>query len=159
MAKLSDIEKAILNALGDKAVLNLIGTTAVRAIKRRTKTGKGVPDNFARSQKLPEFKQSTIKRRQYAKRAGELTGEGATVKKTNVTRTGELLNSVTYEISGNSVDIKLKDDANVKKAGHLLGINKGYQFMRVSKNEFRQLTEVVSARVSAAIKRLKINQL
>lgn len=97
-AKLKDLPKIIEQALKSKPVLNAAGKSAVRAIQKRTRVGKGVADNLQPPQKLPPLSKTTKKIRNYLKKQGKLNGLGATPGKSNLTRTGQLISDITFKI-------------------------------------------------------------
>lgn len=158
MSSLSDIDKIIRQALSTAAVKDAIGKSATRQIKTRTRTGKGVEKNLEKSQKLPGLKPKTKTRRRQLKRAGGLTGRGATPAKSNLTRSGKLVDSVQYERTADGVEIKL-DRSQEEKAQALIQINRGYTFMKLSKAEFNRVVKAVQGTVNGILNRINFNKL
>jgi len=159
MSKLSDIQKLVAKALTEEAVLDAIGKSAVRAIKRRTRAGSGVEENLKSAKKLPKLKDQTKARRRRLKRAGGLTAKGATPAKSNLSRSGKLIDSVTYEVGDGNVEIKLKTSAQQEKAKELINIDSGYKFMKLSKAEFRRAIKAATGAITPILKRININNL
>lgn len=70
----------------------------INMIRIRTRLGYGVSENDGRKKKLLPIKESTIEERKRLRKHGRLSEETAPTR-SNLTRTGELLESLTYKIS------------------------------------------------------------
>lgn len=143
MAKLSDIDKFIKKKLESKEILETIGEIAVESIKKRTRLGRGVKENGGASHKLPILKEKTVTNRKALKRSGQLTGKGATPRKSGLNQTGELLDSIDYKVKSKSVEISVGNDQE-RKAENVLSISPNFSFMKLSKAELNRVFKEVS---------------
>lgn len=159
MAKLSDLPKIVEQALNSRKILDAVGRSVSTDLVKRTKVGKGVKENFDPPHKLPELKDNTVKTRRSLRKSGRLTGKGATPKKSNVTRSGEMLDSVTYGVGRGQVEIKLQGREQEKKATRLLAVSPDYQFMRVSKQEFNRAVKLASKFIGQILSKINITDL
>lgn len=158
-AKLSDIGRIIEQALKSKTVLEAGGKSATRAIKKRTRLGKGVKENLGPSHKLPQLKTKTVTNRKLLKKKGELTGVGATPAKSAVNRSGEMIDSVNFGVGRGKLEIKLKGSKQEMKAQNLLKISSDYAFMNLSKAEFNRMIKSMSGAITQILKRINFNKL
>lgn len=131
----------------DKKLLEDIGSYIEEQIRKRTRLGKGVADQGAKFEKLSPLKRETIERRKALKKSGDLTGP-TTPKKSNLTLTGSMLESLGYTVQGNKIilDIDGKDPSggdNRKKAEHH---NKTRPFLYLSDTELKTIERMIRKR-------------
>ena len=137
--EIKKLAKSITN-LGSQSVLDPLGEELVDRIKKRTRLGKGVKDNFGPSHALPKLQDKTKANRRRLKKQGKLTGPKATPAKSGLNRTGQMLDSMTHKSGENSLEIKL-DALGEKKAEELIALDSQWTFMNISKAEFRGLLD------------------
>jgi hypothetical protein len=115
-ASLKDIGKIIAQALQSVPVLTEGGKAAVEAVQLRTRLGRGVQEEEGASQPLPKLKPKTKKNRKRLAKEGKLTGLGATPGKSNLTRTGQLLESLGFRVGKGHLEINLTNAEAKRKA-------------------------------------------
>jgi hypothetical protein len=139
----SRIEKALNDVVGKKAMIAM-GQFARELIVKRTRLGYGVEDNFAPRKKLGALKASYVKQRSMFEGLDSTTRP----KKSNLTRTGEMLESLESKyVRKGLVLIEPKGARNRKVAlyntqevTYANGYTKPARiFNRVSDNEYRQI--------------------
>lgn len=158
MAKLSDIKDLIDNALKSKIVLEAGAEAAIRAIPTRTRLGKGVSDNLGPTNPLPALKNKTVRNRTRLKKIGQLTGPGATPKKSGLNKSGTLLDSLEVKIKPDGFEITVPPQEE-KKVQALLKIDSKFQFMRLSAAEFNRVVTAMTKQVEQVIKKIKFTDL
>lgn len=154
MAKLQDLGKIVLSAINSKAVLSVAGEEAVRSIQTRTRTGKGVTEANGSPTKLPKLKPKTVANRRSAKNTGKATSEFFSPKKSNLTLTGQMIESVSHKAINGEVSIILNNDEAKRKAGEVLKVDPRYEFMNLSKAEVTRMVRVITAEVTAILRKI-----
>jgi len=102
------IDKA-LDQLTTGDSLKSIGAFEAELIKRRSRLGFGVPEDFGPKVKFEPLAPSTIKARKKKQLAAETS-----VNKSNLTETGQLLNDIVAKIKGRETIIGHTKDRNKK---------------------------------------------
>ena len=133
-----------------------IAEDAAERIKRRTRLGYGVKDGrrSGKRERLKETKESYRKARARDKKRGRLSST-TTVKKSNLTRTGQLLASIRGRSSGTAAIIETKggrDDgrSNSEVAGYVA--ENGRPFFELTDKELKGLRNTIKKDL---IKRLR----
>ncbi len=101
-----NIEHLIKNVVTD-SLLETLGERAVDLIRKRTRLGYGVTSDEklgATQQKLDGLTASTKEKRARLAEQGRLSSE-TTPAKSNLTETGELLNSIRFRIQGRRLEV------------------------------------------------------
>ncbi len=158
-AKLKDLGKILRSALTSKRLLEAVGKSATRSIKKRTRVGKGVKENLDGPHKLPQLKSKTVSVRKSLKRSGRLSGKAASPTKSNVTRSGDMVDSIEFAVGKSKIEIKLGSSEQETKAERLLDINSDYQFMRISKQEFKRAVQSATKLLEQILKRINFTEL
>jgi hypothetical protein len=158
MAKLTDLDKLIQQAIDSETILTKAAKILEETVKARTRSGQGVLKNLGTTHPLPELKESTVRRRNRLARNGGLTGPGAVPEKSGLNRTGELLNSVKVTPTKKQMEVTVGVD-QVQKVDELLSINKKYQFMRISSEEFEKALKTIENKLDGLIKKITITDL
>lgn len=129
-----------------------LGDDLVVRIRKRTRLGKGAKGIDHPATKLPPLKKNTVQRRKLAKRVGTLTGRGATPGKSGINRSGKTLNRMHSRVVGTTLEIKLdKDGEDVAK--HLLRRDSQWEFMNLTKPEFKGLILGIERIIDKSIRR------
>jgi hypothetical protein len=137
----------LLNVAAKKSQIGPLAQEAVRIIVKRTRLGYGLDTNMGSKIRLKaggsggSFKESYLKVRQRAKRNGILDGT-ASIKKVNLTFTGQLLRSVEAKVEDGKIYIAPFGDRNDgKKNQDIARYNEdaGRKFIGVTQLEFNQL--------------------
>jgi hypothetical protein len=158
MAKVSDIPRIVKRLLEREVILKEGAKAIERAIPRRTRLGKGVKENLGPTHKLPSLRESTVSIRKKLKKTGGLTGPGATPKKSGFNRTGDSLNNLKVEVSRGKIEVSLAP-ADQDKLIDALQIDPDYQFMRLSRAEFRRMLIAMTKRIEQALKKICFTEL
>jgi len=129
-----------VNELTKSSTLKVVGKYTKEAVVKRTRLGKGV-DKLAGSQKKLSIKDSTKKTRARLKKRGMLSDK-TTPRKANLTRSGEMLDSIDYKVNNSDSSVTVAaDPANQRKVNELEEM--GHKFMNLTKGEFKGLVEVL----------------
>jgi len=142
-----DLKKKVDKALRDvlsKNTFDDIGKMTAEQIKTRTRLGKGVPASEGPFQPLKPLTPATVGIRTGKKRAGKLNAL-TTPKKSNLTETGELLDSLKYQSSNTEVRIYIEGQQNQKKANDQVA--QGRKFMNLSKTEVREIIKYLQKKI------------
>lgn len=139
--------KILSGATGNKTK-ELVGEKASRSIVGKAKAGKNAD---AKSQK--PLRQSTINKRANAAKAGRLAPDTSPAT-SNLTRTGELLNSVTYDTrKANTVTIKPTGRDNIKKTRELE--DAGFTYLGLTDSEIRKIEDIINQQIQIELDKLK----
>lgn len=156
--KLTDLQKIVLQAVKEvrkKENLQEAGELAIKAMKIRTRTGRGVNEPEGKTVALKKLEPTTKKVRRHLKKKGKLTGENAQPAKSGVNRSGKTLDSLHAEAKEGFLQIKL-DAAGELVQKFLQQIDKArFTFMNLSKGEARIITEYLENKVESINKKLK----
>ena len=145
----SKIIDDVTRYLKEKKTLTVIGDYNEDTIRKRTRLGKGV-DTTAGAQTKLEIKDSTFKIRKELKKKGKLSSK-TTPAKANLTRSGEMLDSLHSEVNTADTSVTTKvSKPNQRKANKLA--KGGHKFLNLTKGEFKGLVEVL---VRGLLKRIK----
>ena len=129
--------------------VNSIGKYTSSTIKKRTRLGKGVDRTGGPQTKL-EIKENTKRTRRYLRRAGSLSAKTQPAK-ANLTRSGKMLDSVHYTVSGDRKEITTKVAPKQQNKANELD-RMGHKFMDLTKGEIKGLIELL---VRALLKQIK----
>lgn len=147
----------ILDELEDE--MDDVGEVIIDLIKNRTRKGYGVDANYGSKGKLAPLQPST---KEYRKRyRGKLSSE-TKPKKSNLTFTGSMLDSLKAKVKGFSVLVRptgrdSKGVPNLQKAGQLTKGGKHMKarpFLYLSQIEINRLTKDIRKRVASIIDKL-----
>lgn len=142
---MSDIEVAIRKKVEEKLALllspqtlNTVGATFAEQIKKRTRLGYGVPDPGVAQEKLKPLSDDYKKWRKENK---SKLSDATTPAKSNLTQTGEMLDSITYRVEGRSVILFFSNAFAKYKAW--ANTERGRPFFTLSKAERKQLRDLL----------------
>lgn len=142
-----DLKKQVdtaLSAVLNKQTFNEIGKITADSIKNRTRLGKGVNQTEGKLEALIPLKETTKARRGAKKKAGKLSAQ-TTPARSNLTDTGEMLDSLKYESSATEVRIYIEGANNQKKA--IDQANAGRKFMNLSKSEVNTVLRYLQKKI------------
>lgn len=140
----------LIHELEDKALYSEIGQDVSKNVKDRTRSGFGVEDNGAKAVKLKALKSSYKKERRRLRKTGKLSSDTSPAK-SNLTKTGEMVDSVTYTADPKSVNIYIKGPKNKEKAKYQ--VNEGRSFMNLSKREIQDITDIIEEKLKKDIRK------
>ena len=115
--KVEDRLKKIQRGLRGNRLLNEVGDEVISDNRREARTGKGFnskPEVGQKRTKMPKLAETTIEHRKYLKRAKNTeTTDVFSVKRSNLTVSGQLLSSIVKEIKNGALIIKLSDQKRI----------------------------------------------
>lgn len=149
-----------LAKLVDISLMKILGDFARELIIKRTRLGYGVVIPEAEKTRLKPLKESYIEVRKKDKKKGRLFNE-TTPRKSNLTRTGQMLDSIRYWIRDNgyrkAIELFVPDSrrndgrTNNEVAGHVQ--SNGRIFFNLSKQEKTQIKRLAIKELRARIKK------
>lgn len=145
-----------LNELTSQSNLSPIATDLTEIIRRRTRLGYGVEKTGQPKQKLQPLASSTVRSRARKKSHGALS-EKTSPKKSNLTETGQMLDSLRGRAINKLIEIGPTGDRNKKlTAYHQLGNAKlpKRRFLNLAREDIRQLTAVMQDRFSIILEKV-----
>lgn len=139
---ISRIESAIKDTVSNKEKKK-VAEFALNVVVKRTRLGYGVKENFGKKEKLAKLKDSYVDKRKKFTGLSSLTRP----KKSNLTRTGSMLDSMKAKFQGKTIVIAPTGKRNIEAAlGNSQDVtySNGYTkparvFNRVSQLEFNQI--------------------
>lgn len=143
------VEKA-LDDLTNSKNLSSIANDLAFVIKRRTRLGYGVEKSGDNKEKLAALKTSTVASRKKKKKKGNLAQETSPTK-SNLTESGQMLNSLQGRAINKMIEIGPTGDRNKKlTAYHQLGNTKmaARKYLNLAKEDIKQLTATMQDRFS-----------
>jgi len=119
-------------------------------IKKRTRLGKGVPSQGAAAEPLKKLSNEYKLQRRELKKQGLLSGD-TTPAKTNLTKTGSMLDNIIAEVRNSSivVDIKGTDKFRMSNRKKAELVSKERPFMNLSKAELREVDRIIRKFIEA----------
>lgn len=138
-----------LDEVSDKDAMDDIGGELVEDIKKRTRLGQGVDKSLGRQSKFKPLAASTKKSRGYKSKRGELKGR-TTPAKSNLTETGDMLNSLDHKASKGNVTV----DVSSKEADKAEYVSEDRPFMNISKAQDRKIKKKIEEDLAKQLKKL-----
>lgn len=156
MADLKKVIKEINDALddiGSAENMKALGMEMVSVIRKRVRvsTKGSVASQFGPQEKIKELSDTSVKIRKQLKKEGLLSSY-TTPTRSNLTRTGAMLNSMTADAKKDEVEIKFITKENERKAREVQ--DAGRPFMFVSDRELRGLVKFLVDIVEKRLKKL-----
>lgn len=159
MTKFKKDMKKVIDEFDKKETMRDVGNFAADRIVKRTRLGKGVSEKGGDSQPLKRLSDGYKKQRK--KKSTELS-QFTTPGKSNLTRTGQMLDSVKVtEVdqgralvapTGNRTDSKINKLNNLDVAGY---VSKDRPFLNLSKAELLALNRYVREKIEALLKKFR----
>lgn len=150
---LKDLKKAldrVINGLGDQAQMSKIAKKATEQVHDRTKKGFGVDKHEGPKKRLKGLKDSYKTKRKKLKRQGRLADD-TTPSKSNLTKSGAMLDNIKYEAKKGEATVYISGGKNKQKATYQA--NAGRTFMNLSKNEAKELVNIIEKEINDDIKK------
>ncbi len=139
--------KTLLDSTIDRQLMDTIGDHTSLVVKERTRRGYGVAKNEGPKKRLKGISESTKKRRKGLAAQGQLSSE-TSPNKSNLTRTGKMLDDIAYRAKANEVLIYLKGNSSTKAKKNA---DLGRIFMNLSKSEISIITKIVEEEIKKGI--------
>ena len=142
MKTLEKAKEELLDTIQD------VGDEAANLIRKRTRLGYGVAEKGASKHKL------TALNEKYARRRKHLINTSLTTpKRSNLTQTGEMLDSLTaVKKSDDTVEITFSSEEAMDKA--TWNTDKGRPFNNLSRSEIRQLKQSIQTKLDKILKKI-----
>lgn len=140
----------LIDSVGDAATMDKVGKTLAKTVKTRTRRGFGVKNTGGSSKKLNKLSNPYKKQRKGLKRKGILSAE-TTPAKSNLTKTGQLLDSVKGDGKKGEARIYIDGQQNVKKAQDQA--QAGREFMNLNKAEIKDAIDILEQDLNSDIKK------
>lgn len=157
MSSLKNMQRELINAIEgavNKQMMKTFGEEGVEIIKKRTLRGTGLTDSEeGKAERFPSHKPNTITRRKLHKKKGELSSD-TSVRKSNLTKTGQMLQSTVSRASNGSFTIELGSRKDKNKAIALL--QDGRVFIGFTKNEINKLRKKIKEKMSQNLDRVRL---
>lgn len=144
IAKLETLVDDVIN----KEVTDKVGRKVAKTVRERTRKGFGVKANGGRKERLKKLKKPTKKIRQDLKKKGQLSGK-TTPNRSNLTRSGRMLDNIGYSASDKEVTIAPKGKEQLKARD----VSKDRPFMNLSKTEIKEVTKLVAEEIIKGIRK------
>lgn len=154
----SNVEKSLQELTSNKT-LDLISKKTAEIITRRTRLGSGVEETGARKTPLAKLASSTKKSRSYKRSRGQLSDK-TSPNKSNLTETGEMLDSIKGRAINRMIEISPTGQRNKRLAAyHQLGrtsptIMPSRKFLNLSFEDIRQLTAAMQDEFTKILNRV-----
>lgn len=148
MSKVLDLTKIVddlVEQITSRELKKIIGEYIVERIQRRTRLGKGVQEFKGQPEKLKPLSKSYIKKRIKDSNLSSKT----TPKRSNLTRTGQMLDDLTFKIQGDKIEVGFKSRKSALKAGY---VSDDRPFLTLSKPEYEGLERIVRDYVKKALR-------
>jgi hypothetical protein len=154
--KLQQLRKELSNAI-DRFEASEFFEKMPDVIRERTRNGYGITGDNGKIVSLPDLAESTIMRREYLERKGELSNE-TTPFLSNFTESGTTLDALKFKKEGKkyvlSFDNRRKRKGKTPEQIKNYGEEKGFKFFGLAKSEREQLMKNVSEKLEKAVKKI-----
>ena len=141
------LDSIILDTV-NKTLTTEIGKQVVKQVRNRTQRGYGVAENNGKQQRLKPLKPATKAIRKGLAGKGQLS-PNTSPGKSNLTRSGKMLNNINYTASENKVVVSVKGAQKIKA----MDVSKERPFMNLSKTEINAVTKTVKEAIVNDIKK------
>jgi len=145
--KLTDIDdliKRVINELSHKQFMRILGEESVKDIRTRTRLGRGVEKSLGNAKSLKKLSTGYKKYRKKIKLSKETRPA-----KSNLTKTGEMLNEIGTKAKFGEFKIRLKSKRARQKARW--NAEMGRVFMNMSKAELKKVVRRLNKRVDKLV--------
>lgn len=133
------LENLIKNGIS-KQILENAGKIVAKNVKTRTRRGFGVNKEGGSSIKLKPLTPNYKEHRKNLKRKGTLSAE-TKPSKSNLTKTGEMLDSLNYKVEKNKISVLPTNKKNIKKAQYQ--DLQGRKFLNLNKREVLDIIDTI----------------
>lgn len=154
MKNLNKRLRRIIKDATRREFMKKLGKESRDNIKLRTRQGYGVNEKGGKREALRKLSDPYIERRKTLKKQGKLsqkTSPRGVRGRSNLTKTGKMLDSLSYKVDGDSVEVFIKGSENQDKAKE--NAEMGRPFMNMTDKDIRRLTNLIKERVAWAIRR------
>lgn len=150
------ITKELEQTVKSKAFYDEVGEEVSTQIRKRTRLGYGISGTESQV-KLKPTAPSTKKGKEFKKKKGKLSGL-TTPKKSNLTDTGQLLDSINHKASIQKVVIGFKDQRKDSEIGNkelAKHVQVDRPFFGLTTPEKNRLKRLIEKKIQEMVKRLK----
>jgi hypothetical protein len=140
-----NLEHLVKNVVTSQ-LLQTLAERAVEMVRTRTRLGYGVSgETFGGAQqKLEKLAKSTVDKRRRLSKQGRLSGQ-TTPARSNLTETGELLDSIQFRIRGPRVEVFIGGGRNQQVASY---VSDARPFFTLSQSEVSRLADLIEQAIS-----------
>lgn len=142
--------KVVVDGIVDRDILREIGNEAREMVKSRTRKGFGVERELGPQTRLAGISESYKKQRKRLQKQGKLSPE-TTPGKSNMTKTGELLDTLNLRVNKKSVTVSAKGKKNQDKAKY--NAKAGRTIFNLSKSENQKIKKLINQKINDDIKK------
>lgn len=142
--------QGLIPGIVDKPLMDKIGTEVVDIVKTRTTKGFGVQAEGGPQTPLKGLSESYKKQRRRLKAQGKLSDKTA-VNKSNLHKSGEMVESINHQADNNSVTIKPTGSRNEKKVKYQA--EAGRIAFNLSKSEKQKVLKIINEEIKNDIKK------
>lgn len=129
--------------------LEALGKLAADQVRTRTRLGYGVENAEQPQQKLKPLAQSTREKRQRLKQNGRLSDQTSPAK-SNLTESGKLLDSISFKVSGTTVEVFINGKRNQAVTKY---VSDARPFFNLSNTNIKVLAAFIEAELNKRIKK------
>lgn len=140
----------ILDNVGEARQMDRVAKVAAKEVRDRTRDGYGVPKPLSKRERLKKLKETYQKRRQSLRKQGKLSSQ-TTPTKSNLTKSGEMIDNVDGRGSKNKAEVFVKGKKNKDKAAQQS--DAGRTFMNLSKKEAEKAVNIIKEDIEKDIKK------
>lgn len=149
--KLKDLSmrfKTLIPSILEDGVMKEVAVVAKEMVRSHTKKGYGVDNDGDPQTRLKGLSESYKKQRRRIKKQGKLSPD-TTPNKSNLTKTGDMLKSLSHRSTKDTATIFLKGDKEKKKAEEQEKL--GRKFMNISKIERQKIKRIITEAINKGI--------
>lgn len=136
--------EGILSTVVSDSFLKKLAEEAIKNLRTRARLGYAVAKDGGPQGKFKPLAPSTIKRRQYSSKLSDSTAP----KRSNLTDSGKLLDSISYRIVGQRIEIFLEGERNQKVAEY---VSPDRPFFHLSATEVSRLVDMIETAIDSYI--------
>lgn len=136
--------------MGDAQTMKKVAKQTAETVKKRTRRGFGVETTGGSSKRLKKLSDGYKKTRRGLSKRGDLS-QNTTPAKSNLTKSGEMLDAVKGEGTTRQARIYIDGSRNKKKAQDQ--VEQGREFMNLNRAEIKDIIDILEDEVNQDIKK------
>lgn len=139
---INQIQRALNAGISGNSLKDIAKDTA-KSVQTRSRLGKSVVKDGANVSRLEQLKPTYKKQRKGLKKGGKLSNK-TTPNKSNLTKSGSMLNNIKSRTTTNGFEIYINGEKNQEKAKY---VQKNRPFMFLAKFEIKLIIESIIDRI------------
>lgn len=140
----------LIREVGDAQTMVKVAKQTAETVKKRTRRGFGVEQTGGRSKRLKKLADGYKKTRRGLKKRGQLSTE-TTPAKSNLTKSGEMLDSIKGEGKTRQARIYIDGSRNEKKVKDQ--VEQGRVFMNLNRAEVKDIIDILEEDLNKDMKK------